>query len=80
MQLLQELNIPIMGGNKMRTHRNQHGLERLTDSIAYRISATQRSSIEQIAESKNVGLCEAARIVMEAGLEALGKTRAGVEA
>jgi hypothetical protein len=61
----------------MKKQRNQHGLERLTDSIAYRISATHRSYIEEIAESRNVGLCEAARIVMEAGIEALGKARVG---
>ena len=63
----------------MEKQRNQRGLERLTDSIAYRISATHRSYIEEIAESRNVGLCEAARIVMEAGIEALDKAKTGAE-
>jgi hypothetical protein len=61
----------------MIKQRNQHGVERLTDSIAYRIDASTRSHIEEIAESENVGLCEAARLVMQAGIEALNKVKAG---
>ena len=49
----------------MRKCRNQKGFERLTDAIAYRISASQRAFLEQIAEEKNIGLCEAARIVLD---------------
>ena len=49
----------------MRKCRNQKGIERLTDAIAYRISASQREFLEQIAEEKNIGLCEAARIVLD---------------
>ena len=54
----------------MRKCRNQKGAERLTDAIAYRISASQRAFLERIAEEKNVGLCEAARIVLD---EAMSK-------
>jgi hypothetical protein len=54
----------------MRKYRNQKGSERLTDAIAYRISASQRAFLEQIAEEKNVGLCEAARTILD---EAMGK-------
>jgi hypothetical protein len=61
----------------MRRSKNQRGPERLIDSITYRISTTQRSYIEKIAESHNVGLCEAARIVMDAGIGAL--SGAGIE-
>jgi hypothetical protein len=61
----------------MKTHRNQRGLERLTDSLAYRIDASTRLHIEEIAESENVGLCEAARIVMQAGIEALNRVKDG---
>ena len=49
----------------MRKCRNQKGTERLTDAIAYRISASQREFLERIAEEKNIGLCEAARIVLD---------------
>ncbi|MDD1759748.1 MAG: hypothetical protein LUQ44_04005 [Methanothrix sp.] len=49
----------------MRKCRNQKGTERLTDAIAYRISASQREFLERMAEEKNIGLCEAARIVLD---------------
>jgi hypothetical protein len=49
----------------MRKCRNQKGSERLTDAIAYRITASQRAFLEQIAEEKDIGLCEAARIVLD---------------
>ena len=61
----------------MKKSRNQRGIERLTDSITYRIDATTRSHIEKMAESENLGLCEAARIVMQAGIEVLNKVKAG---
>ena len=44
---------------------NQKGTERLTDAIAYRITATQRAFLERLSEERNVGLCEAARIVLD---------------
>jgi hypothetical protein len=49
----------------MRRCRNQKGPERLTDAIAYRITASQRAFLEQIAEEKNIGLCEAARVILD---------------
>ena len=55
----------------MKKCRNQKGSERLTDAIAYRISASQRAFLERIAEEKNVGLCEAARIILD---DAMSKT------
>ena len=57
----------------MRRCRNQKGSERLTDAIAYRITASQRAFLEQIAEEKNVGVCEAARIVLDEA-----RTKAGL--
>jgi hypothetical protein len=56
----------------MKKCRNQKGAERLTHAIAYRISASQRAFLEQIAEEKNVGLCEAARMILD---ESRMKTR-----
>ena len=64
-----------MIGGMMKIYRNQRGSERLTDSIAFRIDAVTRSHIEKIAESENVGLCEAARIAVQAGIKALGKAK-----
>ena len=59
--------------------KNQMGPERLTDAVAYRISASQRAFLEHIAEEKNVGLCEAARAVLNeamirAGVDGYGKS------
>ncbi len=48
----------------MERRKNQKGSERLNDAIAYRISASQRAFLERIAEEKNVGVCEAARIIL----------------
>ena len=59
----------------MRKCRNQKGPERLTDAIAYRISASQRAFLERIAEEKNVGLCEAARIVLDEAMSKAGAIR-----
>ena len=59
----------------MRKCRNQKGPERLTDAIAYRISASQRAFLERLAEEKNVGLCEAARIVLDKAMSEDGDAR-----
>jgi hypothetical protein len=58
----------------MKKCRNQKGSERLTDAIAYRISASQRAFLERIAEEKNVGLCEAARTVLDEAIVRAGAT------
>lgn len=62
----------------MKKCRNQKGSERLTDAIAYRISASQRAFLEQIAEKKNVGLCEAARIILNEAMAEAGTIEAGI--
>ena len=59
----------------MRKRRNQKGSERLTDAIAYRISASQRAFLERIAEEKNIGLCEAARIILDEAMNKAGAIR-----
>jgi hypothetical protein len=59
---------------KNRNYRNQKGPERLTDAIAYRITASQRAFIEKIADEKNIGLGAAARVILDEA-----KTKAGVE-
>jgi len=59
----------------MKKYRNQKGSERLTDAIAYRISASQRAFLERIAEEKNVGLCKAARIVLDEAMSKAGGIR-----
>lgn len=55
--------------------RNQKGPERLTDALAYRVTAHQRAFLEKIAEEKGIGLCEAARTVLD---EAMVRTGAEV--
>lgn len=54
--------------------KNQKGPERLTDAIAYRVTASQRAFLEKIAEERNMGLCEAARAVLDDVM-----TKAGTE-
>jgi predicted NUDIX family NTP pyrophosphohydrolase len=58
----------------MKKYRNQKGKERLTDAITYRISASQRSFLERLSDKRNVGLCEAARFVLDEAM-----ARAGAE-
>lgn len=57
----------------MKRLRNQKGPERLTDAVAYRVTAAQRTFLERIADEKNVGIGEAARIVLDKVM------RAGIE-
>jgi hypothetical protein len=61
----------------MNKYRNQKGSERLTDAVAYRISASQRAFLEQVAEEKNVGLCEAARVVLNEAMIRAGADGCG---
>jgi hypothetical protein len=57
----------------MRTKlRNQRGPERLTDAIAYRVTASQRAFLERMADELNVNLCEAARAVIDEARQARG--------
>jgi len=50
--------------------------QRLCDAISFRISPEQRTFLENIAEERSVGLCEACRIVVD---EAMAR-RKGVNA
>ena len=61
----------------MKKRRNQKGSERLTDAIAYRVSASQRAFLERIAEEKNIGLCEAARIILDEAMSKAGARGGG---
>lgn len=56
-------------------HRlNQKGPERLTDAVTYRVTAAQRAFLEKLADEKRIGLCEAARTVLDEAM-----LRAGAE-
>jgi hypothetical protein len=44
--------------------KGQKKSERLMDAVSFRVSPAQRAFLERIAEEKNVGLCEAARSVL----------------
>jgi len=63
--IILERNDPNIRRVDMRRRRNQKGPERLTDAIAYRITASQRAFLEQVAEERNIGLCEAARFILD---------------
>jgi hypothetical protein len=56
----------------MKKYRNQKGKERLTDAITYRISASQRAFLENLADEMNTGLCEAARSVLDEVIKSRG--------
>ena len=55
----------------MRAKR-RNGLERLCDAVSFRVSPKQRKCLEQVAEESNIGLCEAARLLLDAGIKARG--------
>lgn len=44
------------------------GTERMRDSISYRVTDKQRSFLEKFAEENKLGLCAAARELMELGI------------
>jgi hypothetical protein len=54
-------------GTKRRT-----GQDRLTDSISYRISSAQRAFLEEISENNKIGLCEAARNILDEAMAKAG--------
>ena len=58
----------------MRSTRRK-GIERLCDAVSFRVSPKQRQFLEQVAEEKNIGLCEAARELLDLGIKA--KVEAG---
>lgn len=43
--------------------------ERMGDSFSFRLPTSQRVSIEKIANKKGFGLCEAARYLLNLGIE-----------
>lgn len=48
------------------------GLERLCDAVSFRVSPTQRKCLEQVSKENNIGLCEAARELLDLGIKARG--------
>jgi hypothetical protein len=58
----------------MRVKRRKRGMERLMDAVSFRVSPSQRAFLEKIAEEKNVGLCEAGRIVIDEAMAKAGAT------
>jgi len=48
------------------------GQERLCDAISFRISPHTRRCLEKASEENGAGLCEIARELLEAGIEARG--------
>ncbi len=56
----------------MRMTRRTKGVERLMDAVSFRVSPSQRAFLEKIADEKNVGLCEAARSVLNEAMARAG--------
>lgn len=46
-------------------YRNQKGAQRLTDVVSYRISASQRAYLEKVADERNIGLGDVARMILD---------------
>ena len=42
--------------------------KRMRDAVSYRVTDEQRASLEHYAENQKVGLCEAARRLMDLGI------------
>jgi hypothetical protein len=55
------------------SQRRRKGTERLCDAVSFRVSPAQRKCLERVAEENNIGLCEAARMLLDAGIEARGE-------
>ena len=60
----------------MRAKRKRS--ERLMDAVSFRVSPSQRAFLEKIAEEKKVGLCEAARSILDEAMEKREKLRGEV--
>jgi len=58
----------------MKKYRNRQDTERLTDVVSYRISSATRGCLEKYADENRVGLCAAARDLLNAGIKARGLT------
>lgn len=46
------------------------GQARMRDSISYRVTDRQRAFLEKFAEERKVGICEAARELLDLGIKA----------
>jgi hypothetical protein len=51
------------------------GPERMRDAISYRVTDRQRAFLEKFAAEQKVGICEAARELLDLGI----KAKAGAE-
>ncbi len=45
------------------------------DAVSFRISPAQRAFLEKTAEERNVGLCEAGRIIIDEAMARAGAER-----
>jgi hypothetical protein len=61
--------MPTVGRNEKNMHGNRKVTDRLTDAINFRLTAMQRSTLENIADKERISMAEAARRALEAGLE-----------
>lgn len=56
----------------MKKFRSQNEMNRLNEAISYRISSTQRSYLEGVADSHHIGLGEAARLILNEAMAQAG--------
>ena len=47
--------------------------ERLCDAFSFRLTPSQRRWLEEISEQRKIGLCEAARLVLDEGMARAAK-------
>ena len=52
--------------------RLKKGQTRMRDAISYRVTDGQRMALEKLAEERKIGICQAARELMDAGIKASG--------
>lgn len=52
--------------------KNQKGPVRMTDALAFKVTPQHREAVERYAEQLEVGICEAARELLAAGIAAKG--------
>jgi hypothetical protein len=54
--------------------RLKKGQTRMRDAISYRVTDSQRIVLEKFAEERKVGICRAARELLDEGIKAKGLT------
>jgi hypothetical protein len=52
--------------------KNQKGPVRMTDALAFKVTPQHREAVERYAEQYKMGICEAARELLNAGIKARG--------